>query len=454
MTALAQQFGRALAAALVVACVLAFWPAAAGATETRERRSDIVIRTNAEFDTAHGVRSGSGTEQDPYVISGWDLNSITIKDTSVHVAIVDNTIRNRLVLDWIGDGVHVHDNDVFDLRVNQNVKRTGLPTSGVISDNVFQVVGQLRHFDGVFERNVVGTPQAGDVDRVLGEWLTTRAVNFDGFNGARFRDNVIYGYVEVRLHGHHHSSAWGEHSHHHSGGHDGMDHTDRWHEVWVTGNRITVPPGSFAALQYVDTNHAANDRTATSEENKDLNLPHVHHTRVHITDNELVGAGLAVEIFNADDSQHLGTARGRVNLDRNSITLEPAVTPFRVTSGIAVRDATDLDLFIRDNVINGAHADGPLDEWSYHGVGIDLSQLDNANVRLYDNVVHHRTYGIRAESFTSSVRWFVSGTQTDDVDQAVYTSRVPNQPEDRSADPDPDEEYEGGPPDHGHGHHH
>ncbi len=34
----------------------------------------IVIEGNANFTTANGVRSGSGSESDPYIISGWDIN--------------------------------------------------------------------------------------------------------------------------------------------------------------------------------------------------------------------------------------------------------------------------------------------------------------------------------------------------------------------------------------------
>ena len=37
----------------------------------------------------------------------------------------------------------------------------------------------------------------------------------DGFNGAHFVHNTIYGFVDARLHGHHHSSGWGEPSHNH-----------------------------------------------------------------------------------------------------------------------------------------------------------------------------------------------------------------------------------------------
>jgi hypothetical protein len=446
-----QRSRLALVLAVLLVSALGFTPTAAGAAEERESRSNITIRTAAEFDQAHGVRSGSGTVDNPYVISGWTVGTLTIKDTDAAVLITDNTI-GTLVLDWIGRHADVIGNDISDLRVNQNVRRTGLPTSGRIAENTFDVVGQLRHFDGVFERNVVGTAQEG-TNRLLGEFTSTRAVNFDGFNGARFRDNVIYGYVEARLHGHHHSSAFGEDSHQHAGEADMMDHSIRYHEVWITGNTITVPPGTWAALEYVDNNHAANDRTATSETNPALNDPHVHYTQVHITDNKLVGSGLQVGIFNATDERHIRTERGRVDLDNNEITVEQPTTPFfSMPPGIAVFDATDVDLYVRNNNIHGPHTDAlPTDQFlsSGGGTGIDLSRIDKANVRLYDNNIGHMYYGIYASQFSDTVRWFLGGTTAEDVEEPLtYSNNVANKPEPRPAEEDTGDP-DGGGHDHG-----
>jgi len=412
-------------------------PAVADAQEARESRANIFIRSNVEFDEVHGVRSGSGTTTDPYVISGWDVASITIKDTSAPVLITDNTV-DVLTLDWIGRHADVIGNDIGDLRVNQNVRRTGLPTSGRIANNTFDIVGQLRHFDGVFESNVVGQPAVGDIDKVTGQFLNDRAVNFDGFNGARFQNNEIFGYVEVRLHGHHHSSAWGEDSHQHAGGDDHMDHSIRYHEVWVTGNEITVPPGSGTALQYVDNNHAGNDRTATSETNPALNDPHVHYTQVHLTDNMLVGGGLSVNIFNADDERHIETATGRLDIDNNMVHLEASPVPFSCCStGISVSNATDVDVFIRGNYIEGPQEQTEVPFLRFSGYGIDLSQLEAASVRVYDNKVSNLLYGVSASTFANS-RWFLDGLWTNFVEEPVmYSTNVPA-PEARSADPAPE----------------
>lgn len=379
----------------------------------REKRPAINIQSNDEFDADHGVRSGKGTAQDPYVISGWELNNLRIENTNRHVAIRDNAVTGQMVLNWIGDRAHVHGNDISDLRVNQNVRRTGLPTSGVIAHNTFRVVGQLRHWDGVFERNQVGSADA----------LGSRAVNFDGFNGARFSDNKILGYMDARLHGHHHSSGYEASSHQHSGAHThAVDHTQRYHRVSITDNAITTTANY--ALAYLDTNHAGNDRTAPSEQEEALREPHIHHTRVSVAGNQLRGAGLLVNVFNAEDKQkHPETATGAVELRDNIVTLGPDdFWSFRDLHGIEVRQARDLDLTIDGNRISGVKDDdgffGNFD--GDRNSGIFVHALDAANIWITDNSVTQRAFGVRAEQFTETVRWVIRGLKTSNVEDAVY----------------------------------
>ncbi|MGH2753441.1 MAG: hypothetical protein ACRDLB_03325, partial [Actinomycetota bacterium] len=134
----------------------------AQATETGDAdardRDSIVINANNEFNPANGVVGGSGTKRDPFVITGWNVNDVVIRNTSRYVVIRDNVVSGTLVADWIGNRLKLVNNTIGDLRVNQNVERTGDKTSGLIAHNTFGVVGQLRHYDGVFAHNVVGTP--------------------------------------------------------------------------------------------------------------------------------------------------------------------------------------------------------------------------------------------------------------------------------------------------------
>lgn len=406
----------------LLAGLLATVPASADGK--RVQRPDILIEKDSQFDAAHGIRGGSGTADDPYVISNWQVNRLVIKDTDRWVVIADNIVTGQLILDWIGDRVHVHGNQVGDLRVNQNVKRTGLPTSGHIMDNTFGVVGQLRHWDGVFTDNLVGSPHGN---------LNARAVNFDGFNGARFTNNVIYGFMDARLHGHHHSSSFGGTSHMHVGhGGHAVDHTKRFHEVWVTDNAIRTTHDY--ALAYLDSGHAGNDRTAASEEEKSLNDPHKHMTRVHLVGNRLYGAGILVDVFNAPDERHTGTHLGLMEIRSNRIRLgSDDFFAFKELSGVRVRQAVDLVLRIASNAIVGravqpGSAGEFFEPWDTDA-GIVLEGLDKGDVWVTGNSVANRTFGVRAASMTPRVRWVVRGLKTENVDRAVsYDASVANEP--------------------------
>jgi len=424
---------RSLLVALLFS-TLVVGPLSARAGDTRTPHADINISWNGELNRAHGIRSGHGTMADPYVISGWAVNNINIKDTDKAIKIVGNTITGTLTLNWVGMDIDVSNNTIGDLRVNENNARWGDPTSGKIMRNTFTTVGQLRHFDGVFAFNTVGAPQSGALSS---SYPATRAVNFDGFNGAAFVHNTIYGYVDARLHGHHHGSAFGMPSHMHADGPHSMpvDHTRRYHEVVINDNSIF---SSFDyALAYLDTDHAGNDRTANSETNPYLNAPHTHYTRAQILGNRLSGAGLLVNVFNAKDERHTGTPKGSLDIGMNRVTLvRDASHPLKVIQGIEVRAARYLALRIRSNIVNGP---APLIDVPQvpqtrtllsQGTGILLNGLDHATVLIDNDQVTNRQIGIQAVQLTSSVRWTIKGLRTTDVQTPVsYDKTVANAPQ-------------------------
>ena len=425
---------RILVTVAVVAAIAGLLAPPVSASGERTERNDIFITGDSELNPANGVRSGSGTARDPYVISGWDVGNISIRDTDAHLLIKDNTITGQLILNWNGDGVNVVNNTVGDLRVNQNVKRTGYPTSGRITNNTFGIVGQLRHFDGVFENNTV-TGRASALDSVF----VNRSVLFDGFHGSKFRNNTINGFVEVKLHGHHHGSGFEEDSHYHGpareghAGHaDEEDHSTRYHEVHVTNNRITAA-GEYALL-WNDRAHVVNDRTNASETNPDLNKEHVHYTRIHLTGNKLIGAGLMVDVFNADDERHLSTKTGLVEIRNNDISLQRETTDnlmWARKDGITINSAVDAVVKVSGNVVRGEPFEqrDPLDEEFTTDSGILLNDVDKARVYLRGNAVMNLLYGIRASQMTKSVKWWVDRLSTKAVEQDVYwDNTVKNQP--------------------------
>ncbi|MGH2757552.1 MAG: hypothetical protein ACRDI3_07170 [Actinomycetota bacterium] len=409
---------------LVAALVLPSAPALAGPRDGR-----VEIETDRQFDAAHGVRSGSGTKADPYVIEGWDLHHLEIHDTS-RCVLIRNNVVGTLILNWIDRCTTVVRNRVSNLLVNQNVKRTGEATSGLIAHNEFDVVGQLRHWDGVFSRNVVGSPPEDDgFEFPLFGGNHNRAANLDGFNGAVYKHNTFYGYVETRLHGHHHSSGFGEQSHYHGTKRHtgGLDHMNRYHRVNFTRN--TIHSGGPYGLIYTDSAHSANDRTAASEQNPELDNPHVHYTRVALTNNRLIGSGIVLDIFNADDERHLRTETGHFTIARNKIV----VREYREDSdawseppvGIEVREAKDLHLHIFDNLVTGEVEDeendmGPLSDtlWKQVTSGINLWSVEKAWIHIMNNTVTNRDVGILARDF-KNVTWWISGFDTKGVPQRI-----------------------------------
>ncbi|MGI8775029.1 MAG: hypothetical protein ACR2KQ_08470 [Actinomycetota bacterium] len=437
------RFGiRCAVSILTVVALSVFGLASVGAADGDQSRESIFISSDEHFNPANGVRSGSGTKSDPYVISGWTVDRIHLRDTSAAVVIRDNVITSSLVLNWNGGNVKVVDNEIGDLRVNQNIERTGEPTSGLIARNTIGVVGQIRHFDGVFQKNVV-TGERPDGFVALPFFGSGQAVNFDGFHGSRFRDNKINGFVTVRLHGHHHGSGYTKNSHYHGAAKehesqdDMVDHTQRYHQVFVTGNTITSP-GPYA-LNYVDTAHAANDRTAASETNEALNKPHVHHTKVHMNNNRLIGSGLYVNVFNADDERHLGTRRGHLELKNNRIELvqEGDRGPFSYEepAGISIHQAKDVHMRITGNTITNEveanalrDADVPLFV-QYETSGIRLYRIEKSEIHIGNNSVASTNYGVFAQHMPASVDWWVHGLALKQVPMDVYwDNTVVNQP--------------------------
>jgi hypothetical protein len=405
----------------VLACVLTAGIAAggliAGPAHAAAPTMNIQILQDADFNAEHGVTSGKGTKTDPYVFSGLELNALQISDTSKYFEIKKTHIAGPLVLNWNGDRAKVHYNSIGQLHVNQNVVRTGGPTSGSIVHNRIGKVNQLRHWDGLFAYNTVGAKNK----------LAEQGVNFDGFNGAKFQHNTIYGFMDARLHGHHHSSSFGGESHMHTGHHHmAQDHTQRYHQVSVMYNKITTTHPY--ALAYLDTGHAGNDRTATSETNEALNGKHAHHTKVKFANNKLSGAGILVDVFNSNDENHVRTYNGRLDILKNTISLaKDAFFSGKQLNGIEVRNATDVHTQVQGNRITGWKPNGFLsflERWDTNA-GILLQNVDKAHIYLVDNSVANRHFGIRSQNFTVTVSWVIDNLKTSNVKERVSSQNVP-----------------------------
>lgn len=417
----------------------------AKAAESLEQKSKLMISADEEFTPANGVRSGNGTIDDPYIISGYYVaGDLYIQDTDACFIVRENYVGGQLTLNWNGQCSHVHHNYVSDLRVNENIRRTGYATGGLIEMNKIAYVGQLRHYDGEFRENIVGPFTDDNVfDTVLETvpWLfgnDPRVANIDGFNQGLIHHNTFFGSVDLDLHGHHHGTGFfAPHSHYH-GDMEGKgmehDHTDRWTSVSFYNNKIVDYEGY--GLRYDDRGHAGDDRTANSEQEEALEMDHKHQTDIAIIGNEVQGAQIWVDIFNADDRNHYTRNPGTLTIDDNIVHLKERSqdgilgTPFftigtMLDSGIYVNTAKEVELSLQRNIITFEASEESNDLDLLFGQelvtsGIYIDRLKDSNVTIIDNQIDGYGYGVHARDFAADTVWYVAGNNFGDAQYGLY----------------------------------
>lgn len=434
------------------------WPEAEGKTPTAqdaqsmEQVSSITIREDSDFTPATGVRGGNGTLDDPYIISGYYVTGdLYIADTDACFIVRENYIGGQLTLNWNGQCVWAHHNYIDDLRVNENVRRTGYATGGLIELNKIEFIGQIRHYDGEFRHNLVG-PR--DADSMFDEVLETTPLlapdllvaNVDGFNQGLFHHNTFHGSVDLDLHGHHHGTGFfAPHSHYHGSNETmGMehDHTLRWTSVKFVDNKVIDPEGY--GLRYEDRNHAGDDRTANSEDEEMLEEPHRHWTHIEIARNEIVDAGIWVDVFNADDERHYDRNPGTLEIVDNVIDYKPVQDEHllgllyfggggpSVPTGLMIETAKEVELIVTGNRLSftpNEEAEDPTNPDLFATLGgqqepepaaIRLGEIKDAWMKLRDNTFDGFYYGIHAQDFAEDVAWDVSDNQYGDAQYPVW----------------------------------
>ena len=380
-------------------------PGLADALATLERRSSLIIRGDEGFNPANGVRAGSGTFEDPFVISGWYVDQVLIADTTKAFEFKENHVSDILILDWTGQGGYVHHNHLENLRTNRNVARTGDPSATVIENNAILRVEELRHFDGVVRNNTIGQPGA------LGLLRGDVVLNIAGLNGAGIHDNVIHGGVDMKIHGHHHADRPGAHSHNHGqpDAKQNEDHVEDHQVRYVdfTFHRNTIVDEGFG-LRYNDLNHAGDDREATSEQEPDLEKPHVHHTTITLAENVIDGATLRLVVVNADDDLHLPGGSAEVHVVKNRI-----VRPL-AGDGIVLQSVKDAKVYVHGNVVEKG-------QLQLAGTSaILMNEFRNATVHVTGNSFGAYKYGVRAATFAEDVHWVVERNVGSGVRYPVY----------------------------------
>lgn len=93
-------------------------------------RGPIYINGDASFNTANGVVGGSGTENDPYIIDGWNINA-----ENAHGIWIRNTISYSIIRNcYIHDGRDNRNFGIyFDNVVDGKLTTTSLGTTAAAS---------------------------------------------------------------------------------------------------------------------------------------------------------------------------------------------------------------------------------------------------------------------------------------------------------------------------------
>lgn len=444
------------------------WPEATGqipdGPEGLNQIHHLVIEGEPDPDRLreeHGIELvGDGTLEAPYVLEGLHVSGeLELIDTVDHWVLRENHVDGTLRLNWNGDKVHVHHNHIRDLRVNENVERVELATAGLIEENEISIVGQIRHFDGVFTHNKVGPVPEGIFDPLItdaGELMPVPfrenlAMNIDGFDGGEFVENAIKGAVDMQLHGHHHASCFGCFSHNHGDDDDARekDHSVRYHMGAFRANTVHADAGP--AFRYQDTRHSGDDETATSETWEELESDHVHHTYVIVEGNELQGGPLVVDIFNADDPDHPSTNPGELVLKNNTVsytvddqTLRTAWFERWGPHGVIISDVKEMHLQVAGNQvrIEGGQETSALNQvgditgydpdWlsGHKPAAVHLDGASNGTLLVDGNTLAGTHYGVFATYLDEHVDWAVVGNVFEDVITEVeYDKTVESQPD-------------------------
>lgn len=422
-------------------------PSADEAKQFTKKYSRFIAKGNEGIDKlrAEGYLTGDGTPESPYVLEDFyvsDELSITSINRSLILreGYVDGTLR----LNYIGESLYVHHVYADDLRVNENVKRTGPNTGGLFHDNHFAFVGQIRHFVGEFTKNDIGPRPTGAVADYLGDAGIAKVspevvFNFDGFHRADVHHNRFVGEVDIKLHGHNHADCLVCPVHDHSDEREfpdrerdhtatdsaiGFDsrHSVRYVSLLFHDNRIEVPGG--VALRYNDRNHAGDDRTANSEPNPRLEDPHVHHQDVTIRGNTLVGGSLLIDVFNAADERHPLQNQGVLRLQNNDVLVRfqaPAAsrTSPAFVSGIQVQSMDGLELRAIGNDVGFLRVDDDEPGSALWGVlerdpelrGFHLASAKTSNLTIADNTVDDGRFGVYAQDFAETVHWILRSNE-------------------------------------------
>lgn len=131
-----------------------------------ERRAPIRIQTDADFTEENGVVGGSGTEEDPYRISGWHI--IPTRGLDTGIAIGAGVEHSYFLID--GNFIQLDVNATRGITIGTNfpgvVSNNTISASGVLTLGVFVAPGVNKRQDPVHPLRIESNLLMGS----LGQW--------------------------------------------------------------------------------------------------------------------------------------------------------------------------------------------------------------------------------------------------------------------------------------------
>lgn len=152
---------------VIVGSLLVFAPVS-DEVSAYEVRAPVYIVGDSEFTTANGVVSGSGTQWDPYVISGWDLEdfaaALEIKDTDAHFIVSDCYMHDSTYAILLSNA---RNGTVIGCNVSANYHGLYVDSCGniTISDNHLS----MNMVRGLFLNNSTNITVTGNIIELNGE---------------------------------------------------------------------------------------------------------------------------------------------------------------------------------------------------------------------------------------------------------------------------------------------
>ena len=129
----------------------------------------IIISNDENFTYENGVTDGSGDINDPYIISGWEIDNITIQDTSKYFRIYNIFLNHKIYIKSVGDGRCLIENITYD--------------NGIQGNYIYSVISIVKTYNATIRNCLISNYTTNPLTQC-------HAINFMGRSNYGLVDNV------------------------------------------------------------------------------------------------------------------------------------------------------------------------------------------------------------------------------------------------------------------------